>query len=225
MRKYKIAVAVMTIILASSIGFAQERLAYQIRNGKVYYENTELRGSDPYSFSELGYGYAKDRFHVYINGEILPYVNPSNFSVSSEFAPDVWNHPHCEPGQRPSGHHKNPHSGNRYDYGTRRGGYTVIDKCVFFEGRPVSDATVSSFSDLGQGYAKDAFSVYFMGNKIEDATAQSFTVLKDGYAKDAFSAYYFGRKIEGAGLNFQVLKNGYAKDDFSVWFRGQLVKE
>ena len=81
MRKYKIAVAVMAIILASSIGFAQERLAYQIRNGKVYYENTELRGSDPYSFSELGYGYAKDGFHVYINGENMQYEKTAKFTV------------------------------------------------------------------------------------------------------------------------------------------------
>lgn len=225
MRTYKIAAAVIAIILASSLGYAQERLAYRIRNGKVYFENVELRGSDAVSFIELGYGYAKDRFHVYMNGEILPFVDPSTFSVSSEYAPDVWNHLHSEPEHRPYGHHKNPHSDNKNNYDTCRGGYTVIDNCVFFEGRPVSDATVSSFSDLGQGYAKDAFGVYFMGNKIEDATVQSFTVLKDGYAKDAFSAYYFGRKLEGSGLNFQVLKNGYAKDDFSVWYRGKLVKD
>ena len=225
MGTFEISVAVIAIILTSSIAYAQERLEYRIRNGKVYYDNTELRGSDPDSFIELGYGYARDCFHVYMNGEILPYVNPSSFSVSSEYAPDVWNHPHHEPGQRPSGHHKNPHSDNRYNYGTSRGGYTIIENCVFFEGRLVSDATASSFVDLGQGYAKDAFEVYYMGNKIEGATSKSFTVLKDGYAKDAFSAYYFGRKLEGSGINFQVLNNGYAKDNFYVWYRGQLVKE
>ena len=226
MRTYKIAVAVIAVIITSSTGYAQERLAYQIRNGKVYYENTELRSSDPYSFTELGYGYAKDRYHVYMNGEILPYVNPSTFSVSSDYSPERWDYSHREPGQRPDSPHNYPYKDRGHHYGNRvHSGYSVINNGVFFEGKSVSDATASSFVDLGQGYAKDAFEVYYMGNKIEGATSKSFTVLKDGYAKDAFSAYYFGRKLEGSGLNFQVLNNGYAKDNFSVWYRGQLVKE
>ena len=71
MRTYKIAVAVIAIIITSNTGDAQERLAYHIRNGKVYYENTELRSSDPYSFTELGYGYAKDAFSAYYFGRKL----------------------------------------------------------------------------------------------------------------------------------------------------------
>lgn len=59
----------------------------------------------------------------------------------------------------------------------------------------MDDATASSFTLLGRGYAKDSFRVFYKGKKIDGATASSFVVLDNGYAKDNFSTYYKGNKI------------------------------
>ncbi len=57
------------------------------------------------------------------------------------------------------------------------------------------DATVYSFSVLGDGYAIDAFSVWYCGQEIKDAVSGSFRVLGDGYAEDGFNTYYYGKKV------------------------------
>ena len=74
------------------------------------------------------------------------------------------------------------------------GGYAKSSFDVYYEGREIKDASVTSFKYLGYGYAKDAFNVYYHGRVIKDASVTSFTILKDGYAKDAFNTYYCGKK-------------------------------
>lgn len=117
---------------------------------------------------------------------------------------------------------KGRHHGHKKHYRNDRNKYIVIDNEVFYRGRKLEDASAHSFSDLGHGYAKDAFNVYYKGKEIDDATAGTFTILKDGYAKDAFNAYYKGRRIEGAsGASFKVMSDGYAKDSFNTYYKGR----
>ena len=75
---------------ASSSLLAQHSGSYTVDrlDREVYYENVFVRGADASTFVDLGYGYGKDRNHVYRFGEVLEYVDPSSFRVSSEFASD-----------------------------------------------------------------------------------------------------------------------------------------
>ncbi|WP_305154292.1 DKNYY domain-containing protein, partial [uncultured Duncaniella sp.] len=102
--------------------------------------------------------------------------------------------------------------------------YFVDSKGVYFNGRPVKDASPSSFKVLDGYYAKDTWNVYWRGEKIQGATSNSFRVIGDGYAKDAWNVYFFGHKVPGASPNgFKTLKDGYAKDSWLVYFKGKKV--
>lgn len=174
---------------ASSSLLAQHSGSYTVDrlDREVYYENVFVRGADASTFVDLGYGYGKDRNHVYRFGEVLEYVDPSSFRVSSEFASDEA-YGHMRPGYGGDCCHDGY---GQYD----NGGYYKTNFDVFFRGREISDAHVSSFEVLGDGYAKDSFHVYWRGEILDGASPSSFKVTRDGYAEDAFNTYFHGRKV------------------------------
>ena len=87
------------------------------------------------------------------------------------------------------------HGQARYRKSRRRVRYTVGKYEVFYDGRPVKDASASTFDVLGDGYAKDNWNVYYAGMIVKDAHPGSFKVLRDGYGKDAWGTFLHGRKI------------------------------
>ena len=178
----------LTFIASPSLS-AQHSCSYTVDrlDGDVYYGNVFVRGADASTFVDLGYGYGKDRNHVYRFGEVLEYVDPSSFRVSSEFASDEA-YGHMRPGYGGDCCHDGY---GQYD----NGGYYKTSFEVYFRGREISDAHVSSFEILGDGYAKDSFHVYWRGEILDDASPSSFKVTRDGYAKDAFNTYFHGRKV------------------------------
>lgn len=200
--------SVLTISVSFSL-HAQRYGSYKVDfDGDVYYENVFVIGADASTFVDLGYGYGKDRCHVYRFGEVLEYVDPSSFEVSSEFAAD----------------HSYVHLHPEYD-GNCCGGYYKTNFEVFFRGREISDAHVSSFEVLGDGYAKDSFNVYWNGRVMDDAHAMSFEFLGWGYAKDPFRVFWRGEIVDGARpSSFKVSRDGYAEDAFNTYFHGRKVR-
>ena len=197
------------LLFVPSLIFAQS-YSYSKRNGQVYYDGKVIYGADSHSFRDLGYGYGKDRNHVYRYGTILEYVDPSSFRVDRRFSAD----------NRPSS--GRPDGGHHY---CERPGYYVSTFDVFYNGEKVPGAASSSFVILKEGYAKDAFNVYWMGKKIPGASTSSFVCLGNGYAKDAFDAYWEGSKINGASVSsFKVTRGFYAEDSFDVYFKGEKLK-
>lgn len=197
------------LLFVPSLIFAQS-YSYSKRNGQVYYDGKVIYGADSHSFRDLGYGYGKDRNHVYRYGTILEYVDPSSFRVDRRFSAD----------NRPSS--GRPDGGHHY---CERPGYYVSTFDVFYDGEKVPGAASSSFVILKEGYAKDAFNVYWMGKKIPGASTSSFVCLGNGYAKDAFDAFWEGSKINGASVSsFKVTRGFYAEDAFDVYFKGEKLK-
>lgn len=148
---------------------------YRVFDDLVLYRGAPLAFADPGTFVILGQGYAKDYDHVYLDGQILRYVDPATFRLKL---------PRCGSGEHGPGR-----------YGLRNRGYFKTSHDVLFNGKKIEGASVSSFEVLEGGYARDAFSVYFLGRKI-DASRSSFRYLGDGYAEDAFDTYYLGRKVD-----------------------------
>ena len=162
----------LTFIASPSLS-AQHSCSYTVDrlDGDVYYGNVFVRGADASTFVDLGYGYGKDRYHVYRFGEVLEYVDPSSFRVSSEFSSDEA-YGHMRPGYGGDCCHDGY---GQYD----NGGYYKTNFDVFFRGREISDAHVSSWR----------------GEILDDASPSSFKVTRDGYAEDAFNTYFHGRKV------------------------------
>lgn len=125
--------------------------------------------------------------------------------------------PDVRPGDHPGGHHGEC-PGVHYQRG-----YEIAGNNVYYNGQPVSGVSVSSFKDLGWGYAKDKYKVYYEGRRM-DARAGSFKVLSDGYALDNFDVYYYGDEIDASTSRFTVLSEGYAKDAFDAYYCGKEVK-
>ncbi len=169
----KIFLATSLILMPSFASAQNSRPDYQVRDTEVYYHQERIKDADADSFHNLGFGYGKDRYHVYKDGEILEYVDPEPFRIDPRY-----------------GGHQQGREENR-----ERGGYFKSTFDVFYNGRKIEDATPSSFQEIGGGYAKDAFNVYYRGKKVEDASPSSFQYKGKGYARDSFNTYFYGKKI------------------------------
>lgn len=215
MKRIKKTFAVVVLLLSSALAFAQNYGHYEVRRDRVYFNGVELRTADARWFNDLGYGYAKDRNHVYLNGQILPYVDPSSFKIDRRYGPSS--------GSITGG---NLGFGNDYVNGWYEEGYIVAGIHVLFNGRVIADARVSSFKDLGYGYAKDAYNVYFCGVKMQGTSVNNFKVIKEGYAKNSYDVYYLGKKIHGAvPSSFRLLEDGYSRDSHSVFYCGEKIHQ
>ena len=213
---FRLFLAVFILFFSSIVAKAQlGRDDYSIYGDVVSYRGIPIEAADPITFVVLGYGYAKDYYNVYIDGQILRYVDPASFRLkvppyhsngNIEFYPEIDGRQTCPD-----------------IYGRQNYGYVKTSNAVLFNGRKIEGASVSSFEILQGGYARDAFNVYFFGRKT-DASGFSFKYLGDGYAEDAFNVYYNGRKIEGTmGTSFKVLGGGYAEDAFNTYYKGKKI--
>ena len=100
-------------------------------------------------------------------------------------------------------------------------GYYKTKFNVYYGDKKI-DAMASSFKEIGDGYAKDAFNVFYYGKKIDGASASTFKVLDGGYSKDAFNVFYYGKKVDGASAStFKYTGDGYAQDAFNAYYRGR----
>ena len=201
--------ATVALFLGIAMGaYAQNYISdYSVRGGIAYYHDYPLRGADARTFMVLGYGYAKDRFNVYLNGQVLAYVDPASFRLKM-------------PAYQPY-----PDDYPPYDeyYGPIN--YIITSNTVLFRGKKVKGAWAENFKDLGDGYARDTFHAYFMGEQINVSNSDSFQNIGDGYAKDTFHVYYLGKRIDGANPDsFKLLGNGYAEDTFHTYAYGKRVE-
>ena len=178
---------------------------YEVDRDRVYFGGEMVIHADIRSFVDLGFGYAKDRHHVYMNGRILEYVDPSSFRLKES-------------------RHRHGHANTDRDIQEPYKGYHKTSFSVYYGDKKI-DAVSSQFVELDYGYAKDSFSVFFLGEKIKGATCSSFEVLGGGYAKDAFCVYYYGEKVEGAfASTFRYTSNGYAEDSLNTYYRGKKLR-
>ena len=180
--------------------------SYEIDRNRVYFGGEVVIEADIRSFVDLGCGYAKDRYNVYMDGRVLENVDPMSFRLKER---STWRH---------RGH------GGRSESVEPHRGYYKTQMNVYYGNKKI-DAMASSFVDLGGGYAKDAFNVFYFGDKLNGCMASAFQVLEGGYAKDSFNVYYHGNKVEGAmASSFRYTGDGYAEDNFNAYYRGKQLK-
>ena len=148
---------------------------YEIDRARVYFGEEVVMQADARSFVDLGFGYAKDRRNVYLNGHLLEFVDPSSFRLKRGSAFRHYGH-------------------DETDAETQRGYYKTQFNVYY--GNKKIDAQATTFVELGGGYAKDAFNAYYRGKKVEGAFASTFKSTGDGYAEDTFNVYFKGKKLE-----------------------------
>ena len=72
------AMAALAMTIAAG---AQTHGGYFVGKNYVSYCDSLMNGADAATFVDLGHGYAKDKSHVYKDGGILPFVDPTTFAV------------------------------------------------------------------------------------------------------------------------------------------------
>ena len=197
-----------SLLLVTMMGWTSMSQAqrYEIIHGRVIFCDEVMMQVDTQSFVDLGYGYAKDRMNVYLNGRVLENVDPSTFRLKERSS---WRH---------HGHWE------RNDPAPEHRGYYKTQFNVYYGDKKI-DAMAANFVELGGGYAKDSFNVYYFGEKLKGCMAANFEILEGGYAKDAFSVFYRGNKVEGAmASTFKSTGNGYGEDRFEVFYKGKKLE-
>ncbi len=86
--------------------------------------------------------------------------------------------------------------------GMYRGSAYALDKNHVYKecGEVLENADPNTFTDLGEGYAKDKMNVWYIGSPINNAEPQFFTVLGSGYGKDNKYSYIGNQIIHGADI-------------------------
>lgn len=167
---------------------------YTIEHNRVLFNGTPVKGADVNSFRIIGHGYAKDRYNVYMNGTILPFVDPSSFKLKDQISNNDTQYGRVQDRTNNNDRLKDEIV---FDEGKfEHGEYYKTTFDVFYNRKKIKDAMASSFVVLKGGYAKDAFNVYYRGEKVKDAMASSFVYDGKGYGHDAFNGYYKGKKLE-----------------------------
>jgi hypothetical protein len=149
----------------------------------AYYEESGSSGTvapiprvDLATFANVGYGYARDKNHVYRFGNIIDGADPRTFSFLG-------------------------FSGIQGVSGD--GLYTMDSGHVFYDGVELAEADPKTFAlifdGMGDvtGYAKNKNYVYnaYEGFAIEGADPRTFAVLSRWYAKDKFNVYSYDASV------------------------------
>lgn len=207
----KVILAATMLTLTTMVNAQRHESNYAIRGNEAVYEGKVIREADVRTFQILGQGYAKDQYNVYLDGQVLRYVDPSTFRLK----------------ERSFNHQNQPYGGpinHRGDY-SHHPSYHKDNFDVYFNGEKVKGASASSFKDLGDGYGCDNFSAYYFGKKIQGSSGSSFTLIGHGYSKDAFNVYFDGKKLKDvSGQRFELLGYGYSKDAFNVFYNGEKIQ-
>lgn len=150
-------------------------------------------------------GFAKDKNHVYSNGEPIGNSDPTTLEYIT----------------------LNP----KYGYGYLKDKNNVYNNNPdFTQLVKIDGADPNTFEELGiHNLAKDKNSIYQDGIKIEGSDSETFEVLNNLYYRDKNYGYYLfikvecysncaAQKIEGSdGKTFQAINYFIAKDDKSVY--------
>ncbi len=167
---------------------------YTIEHNRVLFNGAPVKFADVNSFRIIGHGYAKDRYNVYMNGTILPFVDPSSFKLKDQISNNDTQYGRVQDRTNNNDRLKDEIVFDEGEF--EHGEYYKTTFDVFYNRKKIKDAMASSFVVLKGGYAKDAFNVYYRGEKVKDAMASSFVYDGRGYGHDAFNAYYKGKKLE-----------------------------
>lgn len=180
----------------------------------VYYQGQKVDGADAASFSELGFGYGKDKHNVYYRGEVLEFVDPEYFRVDAKFtrrhsisaAPGLHPGKHLpvvRPPKKVEIKEKDDKKGSSsiedfFGLGTSETGeYAVSDGRVTYEGTVVKGADAATFEPLKAGYARDKRHGYYKGKVISNAIGgKHFTYSGDDYATDGLRTYFKGKEVD-----------------------------
>lgn len=199
---------------------------YHVRGNTAYYLNPfpgkafAIDGADAATFEALDRTYARDRQHVFINGQLLPGADAATFRLLDRpgFSKD-----HSRVYQ-----HDQPISSDPDNFGFLAGGLARDSTSVYWTDGTVLSGDPQNFVIISDSdhylFAKDSGTVFVNGKAIVGASPATFQLAQGAYATDDTGVFYFDGQIEGADVaTFRPLEGPYALDDARVYWMGKPI--
>lgn len=218
--------------------------SYQIRDGRVWYGSSELKGVDLATFEPLGRYWARDAQHVYTQSSVNRNADRETFQVLNHLYTKDKNHAYylsgiikeadaatfrvLDEGRYPRPGWPTPSEDS--DSGWAFEGFacdaTQVFHYVMTIGKPcvLRGADPATFEVLPYSYGRDAKSAYYAKYRLKGSRPATFRLLNQHFAVDDHSVFYGERAIAGAdAASFEVLGEYWARDANRVYFQDKLV--
>lgn len=211
---------------------------YSVANNTAYYNGKPLEQAQADNFVILGDRhtastrdtyYAKDRQHVFYDGNIIQQAHADSFHKLDIDYSDYWADKQHVYYRGKALAHAKPEGFRKIGTGSFYG-WTIYQDSkhgyVYYDDRLLSDANVEHFSLLSAFIAKDDHHIFLMGHKIlPEADADSFQLYPDTdeYAHDNSRVYHILTAEKTQVLKdvnpaeFTPLERGYAKTATKVF--------
>lgn len=200
---------------------------YGSDNGKVYYANIEVENVDIDSFFVLNYGYAKDKYFAYYNGQPICKLS-CNFRVFKQgdgYATDNINVYY-------KGillENSNPIAFNLVGDTTYQNAiYLAVDNIyTYLNGNHIENIDNETLTSIGKNFFKDKNTVYYLTHALDKLNLDEARALNEYYIVDKTKAYYCDKNgtvllenINTIGLH---VRSRIVADTTSVFFKGKKI--
>lgn len=233
----------------------EERGFYGKDSLNVYFKGEQIIGADPATFcSHKIKNVWQDKNFLYLNGEMIPYVDAASFKhIEYSFYCDQNGiYYEIEPinGISPENAvvlgSRYINDGNLFCYVEKSGDDFIINTFnahtnsfdivesepsfsfdkdgMFFKGDKLHHISTETAELLGGQYIKDGNRIFCGNYEIEGTSPDTFMFLGDGYAFDGSNAYYNGLLLDTKKV-LHPLGNGYATDGYLFWRWGKLISD
>lgn len=151
----------------------------------VYYDSLRIDGVDLPTFKVVNWLYARDKYHVYMDGRLLADADPATFEViPNTFCfrdkSHVWDYNRLLAGADPATFELL----GRYYYRDKSHVWCVIDDQLLV------GADAATFEVLGDTqYSRDKSHIWFRATLLEDADYATFVADYDSDARDKFGTF------------------------------------
>lgn len=220
------------VLFATFFFLTRKLTGYKIVDGKVVYQKIrsatwkkvqhEVEGADPETLKVFGFSgvYAKDKGHVFLEGNLIPEADPSTFRILEDLHKYAKDETYLFWATRKIGE-----ISDGFEY--LGGGFAKNDSHVFNRGEIVRGAYAKTFELMDEKgfFAKDHQSVFCSGKKLKGAHAATFKKVKFCYYVDQHFVYYLSYKLAHSNsTDFKYFGDRYSKSGNNVYYREKVIE-
>lgn len=177
----------------SSFRVLDEKI-YAVDNKAVYYSGIPIAFAEPGSFKLLKNGYAIDKNHVFLQGEIIYGASPKQVSFFNDNISVI------KAGEFIFYEYQgfNPCDVKSFLPFKNDKRWSRDAKCVYYKDRIVATADANTFMPLNYQYAKDKNGIFYESTRLDDADLATFKVIDwhNFSARDKLGCYQSSLRVD-----------------------------
>ncbi len=212
---------------------------YYFKNNKVVFVRNanffslgaqEIAGAEADHFEVLAYNVAKDKSHVYFDGEILKHADPKTFELipSGGLIDKKYNyHIYTKDASHVFHFYDLIKEAEALSFQYLWGDFSKDENYLFYREKkfiPIVEHPKKMENDSDENYLRMGQDVYFQTMRIKNADAESFKVIKNDFSKDNNAVYYENTLLKNVDVaSFKVLNRNYQRDENNLYYQTKLL--